>query len=50
MWAATISADGRYVLSGNKDNYLKLWGLDWEVELREQADWDGGAKAYLSNI
>ena len=45
--SVSFSPDGRYALSGGGDNILKLWVLDWELEEKEPADWDEGARAYL---
>jgi hypothetical protein len=45
-----LSADGRHALSGSYDNTLKLWFLDWELDAREPADWDEGARPYLENF
>jgi WD40 repeat protein len=42
-----LSLDGRWALSGSKDTTLKLWFLDWELEERELADWDEGARPFL---
>jgi WD40 repeat protein len=50
-----LSADGRYALSlctsadimGNVETTLGLWFLDWELEERDPADWDEGARPYL---
>jgi hypothetical protein len=42
-----LSTDGRYALSGGEDKTLKLWELDWELEEKEPADWDEGARPYL---
>jgi WD40 repeat protein len=45
-----FSPDGRYALSGSVDKTLKLWVLDWELEEKEPADWDEGARPYLENF
>ena len=47
-WA--LSADGRFALSGSADRTLKLWILDWELEDKQPADWDEGARAYLETF
>ena len=46
----SISADGRYALSGSEDNTIRLWFLDWELDDREPADWDAAARPYLQNF
>ena len=46
-----LSADGRFALSRCTDlkmnTTFKLWVLDWELDDREPADWDEGARSYL---
>jgi serine/threonine protein kinase len=42
-----LSADGRFALSDSYDKTLKLWLLDWDLELKQPADWDEGARPYL---
>ena len=48
--SVAISPDGRFILSGSRDNTLQLWELDWELEARDPADWDEGARPYLENF
>ena len=48
--AICLNADGRYLLSVSEDNTMKVWQLDWELEKKEPADWDEGAKPYLINF
>jgi hypothetical protein len=43
-----LSSDGRWVLSGSTDETIRLWELDWEYEFPGWADWDDGARPYLS--
>lgn len=45
--AVAFSPDGCSVLSGSRDNTLRLWELDWEYEFPESSDWDEGARPYL---
>ncbi len=45
-----LSADGRFALSGSWDKTLKLWILDWELEDRQPANWDEGARPYLETF
>ena len=47
VYSVSLSADGKYALSGSGDKTLKLWMLDWELEDRQAADWDEGAREYL---
>jgi WD40 repeat protein len=42
-----LSGDGRFALSGGRDGTLRLWTLDWELEERDPADWDEGARPSL---
>jgi WD40 repeat protein len=42
-----LSQDGRFALSGDSDGTIKLWFLDWDLELKQPADWDEGARPYL---
>jgi WD domain, G-beta repeat len=44
-----LSADGRYALSGSLKT-LKLWGLDWELEDKQPADWAEGARPHLETF
>jgi WD40 repeat protein/serine/threonine protein kinase len=48
--SVAVSADGQYVLSGSADCTLRLWTLDWELEEKEPADWDGDALPWLQNF
>jgi len=45
-----LSADGQYALSGSRDKTLKLWALDWELEDKEPADCDEGARPHLETF
>ena len=47
--SVAISLDGRWGLAGSdKDSTVWLWELDWEYEFPGWADWDEGARPYLS--
>ena len=45
-----LSADGHHALSGSGERTLRLWALDWELEDKDPADWDEGARPYLQNF
>jgi WD40 repeat protein len=45
-----LGVDGRFALSGSDDKTIKLWALDWELEDKEPADWDEGARPYLETF
>ncbi|MFB2920321.1 MULTISPECIES: protein kinase domain-containing protein [Aerosakkonema] len=45
-----FSADGQYIICGRSNGTLKLWFVDWELEDRERADWDEGARPHLQNF
>ena len=45
-----FSGDGRYALSGSHDHTVKLWVVDWELEDKQPADWDEGARQHLVNF
>ncbi len=42
-----VSPDGRFAISCGEDLTVKMWTLDWELEEREQADWDEAAAPYM---
>jgi hypothetical protein len=48
--SVSINPDGRWGLSGSRDNTLRLWELDWECEFPPPADWDEGAQPYLETF
>lgn len=50
VFCVCISEDGRWVLSGSRDNTLRLWELDWELEAVDPVDWDDDARPYLENF
>ena len=41
--SVSLSADGRWVLSGSKDGLFRIWELDWELQAHDVTDWDDGA-------
>lgn len=45
--SVAISSDGKYALSGSRDETLRLWYLDWDYEFPDETDWDEGARPYL---
>jgi WD40 repeat protein len=48
--AVSFTPDVCYAISGSDDGTLKLWSLDWELENRQPADWDEGARPYLKTF
>jgi WD40 repeat protein len=48
--AVSLSVDGRYAISGSRDNTIKLWALDWELQEKEPTDWDELARPYLETF
>jgi WD40 repeat protein len=46
--SVSLSADGRWALSGSDDKTLRVWELDWQFEPREIVDWDENARPYLA--
>src|SRR5262249_44709187 len=48
--AVALSADGRFAFSGSADRTFKMWVLDWELEDKQPADWDEGARPYLETF
>jgi WD40 repeat protein len=44
-----ISPEGQFAYLVGGDELLKKWELDWELEYREPADWNEGAKQPLIN-
>jgi len=45
-----LSADGCFALSGGYRQVLKLWQLDWELEEKDPAGWDEGARPHLKTF
>src|ERR687885_209116 len=45
-----LRGDCRFALSGSENRTPKLWFLDWELEDRQPADWDEGARPYLETF
>lgn len=48
--AVCMSLDGGIAISASTDKTLKLWSLDWELDDKEPANWDEGARPYLRNF
>ncbi|MEI8063164.1 MAG: WD40 repeat domain-containing protein, partial [Verrucomicrobiota bacterium] len=48
--SACWSRDGQFALSVSYDKTVRLWALDWELEDKQPADWDEGARPYLENF
>lgn len=45
--ALALTPDGNFVLSADREETLRLWVLDWDLNPHEPADWDDGAAPYL---
>jgi len=45
-----FSPQGGHILSGSKDQTVRLWTLDWELGDYLPADWDESARPYLENF
>src|SRR5262249_15053126 len=45
-----LSRDGCFALSTAWYDPVRLWTLDWELEDKQPADWDEGARPYLENF
>ncbi len=48
--AVAWEGGGRRALTASADGTLRLWFLDWELEDREPADWDEGARPFLESF
>ena len=48
--SVSMSSDSRYAITVSEDRTAKLWFLDWELEDRQPADWDDGARPYLESV
>jgi WD40 repeat protein len=46
----SLTPDSRWLLSGSADETLCLWELDWEYDIPEPADFDDGARPYLTTF
>ena len=46
----SLSADGRFALSGSSDHTVRVWELDWELEARDPVDWDERALPHLETF
>ncbi len=49
-WAyeGQLSNNGRWFTAGFYNNLIRVWYLDWDIEIPEAADWDEGAKPFLN--
>jgi WD40 repeat protein/serine/threonine protein kinase len=48
--SVSFSPDGRFAISGSLDQTMRLWSFDWDLEEKEPADWDEGARPYLQTF
>ncbi len=44
-----VSPDGRFALSVGRGR-VRRWVFDWELEEKQRADWDEGARPFLGNF
>jgi hypothetical protein len=49
-YSPCLSANCRWLLSKGSDHTIHLWELDWELEVRDKAEWSEGAHPYLKNF
>lgn len=47
--SAPCSPDGRYALSASDDNTVRVRKLIWQYEFPDPAEWDDGARPYITN-
>lgn len=50
MWQfeGMLSANSRWLALGFYGGQIRVWYLDWDIELPEPADWDEGARPFLN--
>ncbi|MBX7258066.1 MAG: protein kinase, partial [Candidatus Hydrogenedentes bacterium] len=48
--SAVLSCDGSFIVSGGKEGGIRVWTLDWDLEDRNPAPWDDGARACLERF
>lgn len=48
--AVRVAEDGSRAVSVGTDGFLRVWELDWELTVREPADWDERARPYLDQL
>jgi WD40 repeat protein/serine/threonine protein kinase len=47
VWSVALSPDARLALTGGWDGTLRLWFLDWELEVYSHVDWEKSVRPYL---
>ncbi|HEY3999562.1 MAG TPA: protein kinase, partial [Candidatus Xenobia bacterium] len=45
-----LDADGRQGVSVSEDGSLRQWLFDWAIEARAEADWDEGARIFVTSM
>lgn len=48
--SAVLSCDGSFIISGGKEGGVRVWALDWDLEERDPAPWDEGARPCLERF
>ncbi|MCI4626281.1 MAG: WD40 repeat domain-containing protein, partial [Candidatus Magnetoovum sp. WYHC-5] len=48
--ASAFSSDGKYVLSGNHLGNVNMWYIEWDLKVKDFAQWDDGALPYIENF
>jgi len=48
--AVSFSPDSRFARSASSDGTVRCWYLEWEIQLRQAADWDESARSYLEGF
>lgn len=48
--SVSLSGDGRLALFGVPDGEVRVYEIDWDLAVRDPADWDEGARPYLTTF